>query len=105
MNLGPKSILPKAMKPITGTCKARPEIMGPEKVFRLLPNRLTQAVGPIVFLDHFPKSAREPKTPSLPNGTSAHPHRGIATLTYPISGDLLHLDSSGGFGIVRAGGV
>jgi hypothetical protein len=74
-------------------------------VNRLLPNRYSQAVGPFVFLDHLYPSEHAPKTPQAPTGAFAHPHRGIATFTYLLSGSLEHYDSHGHHGIVDAGGA
>jgi len=39
------------------------------------------------------------------NGSGAHPHRGIATLTYILHGEADHLDSKGHHAKVRSGGV
>jgi redox-sensitive bicupin YhaK (pirin superfamily) len=50
-------------------------------------------------------SEHPPKTPQAPNGSFAHPHRGIATFTYLFSGSLEHYDSHGHHGIVDAGGA
>jgi redox-sensitive bicupin YhaK (pirin superfamily) len=39
------------------------------------------------------------------NGSGAHPHRGIATLTYILNGEADHFDSAGHHEKVRSGGV
>jgi hypothetical protein len=67
-----------------------------------LPNRYTDAVGPFVFLDHvIPKL-----NPSVMNsGTGAHPHRGIATLSYILEGEDEHFDSAGNYAKVYSGGI
>jgi len=39
-----------------------------------------------------------------PDGSFAHPHRGIATFTYVLEGALNHADSTGGNSTVTAGG-
>ena len=80
--------------------------VGPIKVNRILSNRYVEAVGPFVFLDHalpVRHSADEPRWRA--NGEGAHPHRGIATLTYILSGEVTHLDSKGHFAKVSSGGV
>ncbi|MGO1244988.1 MAG: pirin family protein [Sphingobacterium sp.] len=71
-------------------------------IYRLLPNRYTDAVGPFVFLDHI-----VPKVYSSANngGTGGHPHRGIATLTYIIEGEGEHFDSAGNNVNVYSGGI
>lgn len=56
-------------------------------IYRILPNRYADAVGPFVFLDHI---ARKTQTKVNKQGTGAHPHRGIATLTYVLNGEDEH---------------
>jgi redox-sensitive bicupin YhaK (pirin superfamily) len=75
-------------------------------IYRMLPNRYVQAVGPFVFLDHVPQIKHSPDEPlKVVNGTGAHPHRGIATLTYILNGEADHLDSRGHHAKVRSGGA
>ncbi|SFM88905.1 hypothetical protein SAMN05428949_1186 [Chitinophaga sp. YR627] len=76
--------------------------IGELEIYRILGNRYADAVGPFVFLDHI-----VPKTQTKVNktGTGAHPHRGIATLTYIISGEDEHFDSAGNYAMVHSGGV
>lgn len=71
-------------------------------IYRLLPNRYSDTVGSFVFLDHI-----APKQHELPpgQGTGAHPHRGIATLTYVIDGEVEHFDSRGNNQKVHSGGI
>ncbi|GAB3279639.1 pirin family protein [Larkinella harenae] len=71
-------------------------------IYRLLPNRYADAVGPFVFLDHI--APAEP-TKIDKEGTGAHPHRGIATLTYLVNGEGQHFDSAGNYALVHSGGV
>lgn len=73
-------------------------------VNRLLPSRMVTAVGPFIFLDHVYPTRFESQTPQTPTGEGAHPHRGIATFTYVLSGALEHYDSYGHHGVVTAGG-
>jgi redox-sensitive bicupin YhaK (pirin superfamily) len=71
-------------------------------IYRMLANRYADAVGPFVFLDHIvPKI----QTSINERGTGAHPHRGIATLTYILNGEAEHFDSAGNYAIVHSGGV
>ena len=71
-------------------------------IYRLLANRYADAVGPFVFLDHIvPKT----QTKVHKEGTGAHPHRGIATLTYILNGEDEHFDSAGNYAMVHSGGV
>ncbi|MCF0075507.1 pirin family protein [Dyadobacter sp. CY261] len=72
------------------------------EISRMLPNRYADAVGPFVFLDHI-----VPRIQSKINkeGTGAHPHRGIATLSYILNGEDEHFDSAGNYAKVHSGGV
>ncbi|MCP1167708.1 pirin family protein [Limimaricola sp. ASW11-118] len=64
-----------------------------------------QFVGPIMLLDHMPPKDIAPGEIPDPDGSFAHPHRGIATFSYVLEGALTHADSSGGHGTITAGGV
>ena len=76
--------------------------IGDLTINRILPNRYADAVGPFVFLDHIvPK--HQPAV--MDSGTGAHPHRGIATLSYIIEGEDEHFDSAGNYAKVHSGGV
>src|SRR5258706_14642678 len=80
--------------------------IGEYTIHRMLPNRYAETVGPFVFLDHVlptKHSSDEPQRKA--NGTGAHPHRGIATLTYILNGEAEHLDSRGHHAKVRSGGA
>jgi redox-sensitive bicupin YhaK (pirin superfamily) len=74
-------------------------------IYRILPNRYADAVGPFVFLDHLAPVKHSPEKPKMKEGTGAHPHRGIATLTYILSGEGEHFDSRGHHAKVFSGGV
>ena len=69
---------------------------------RILPNRYADAVGPFVFLDHIVPTIQ---TKVSKEGTGAHPHRGIATLSYILNGEDEHFDSLGNYALVHSGGV
>ena len=79
--------------------------VGEFKVSRLVPNRYTNAVGPFIFLDHLVPTMFDAKEPHAPDGSHAHPHRGIATFTYFFKGEMEHFDSQGNHGIVGSGGA
>jgi redox-sensitive bicupin YhaK (pirin superfamily) len=74
--------------------------VGTFTVRRALPDRLRHSVGPWVFLDHFGPFAVKPG-----DGVGPHPHAGIETVTYLLSGRQQHRDSAGHVGIVNAGGA
>ncbi|GAA4917179.1 pirin family protein [Mucilaginibacter defluvii] len=76
--------------------------IGDMEIYRILANRYADAVGPFVFLDHIvPKI----QTGIQQKGTGAHPHRGIATLSYILQGEDEHFDSAGNYAKVHSGGV
>ena len=75
--------------------------VGTFTVRRALPFRGRHSVGPWVFLDHFGPFR---VTPGV-DGVGPHPHAGIETVTYLLSGRQEHRDSAGHTGIVAAGGA
>ncbi len=75
--------------------------VGTFTVRRALPFRERHSVGPWVFLDHFGPFRVKPGE----DGVGPHPHAGIETVTYLLSGCQEHRDSAGHVGIVAAGGV
>ena len=92
-------------KPITIKYGGHNAKVGSTLVNRLLPGDSMVSIGPFVFLDHIYPTVLKPQTPVKPSGSSAHPHRGIATFSYVLSGALEHFDSRGNHGIVEAGGA
>ncbi len=75
--------------------------VGTFTVRRALPMRGRHSVGPWVFLDHFGPFKVTPGE----DGVGAHPHAGIETVTYLLSGRNEHRDSAGHVGVVAAGGA
>jgi len=75
--------------------------VGTFTVRRALPDRQRHSVGPWVFLDHFGPFRVKPGH----DGVGPHPHAGIETVTYLLSGRQQHRDSAGHTGIVAAGGA
>lgn len=71
-------------------------------VGRLLPFRSKRAVGPFVFIDHMgPTCLKEYQNfDVLP-----HPHIGLSTLTYLLSGSIFHRDSMGNAIEIKPGEV
>lgn len=93
-------------KKISFTSSGHRADIGEYKINRILPNRYADAVGPFVFLDHLMPAKHSPNEPiNVVNGTGAHPHRGIATLTYILNGAADHFDSAGHHANVSSGGV
>jgi len=89
-------------KEISFSTKGHRADVGPITINRMLPNRYANKVGPFVFLDH---AAPVIKESIHKDGMGAHPHRGIATLTYVMQGEEEHFDSAGNRGKIRSGGV
>lgn len=54
-------------------------------------------MDPFLMLDYF--------RVRLPGGFPDHPHRGFETVTYMISGEILHEDFKGHRGKISEGGV
>src|SRR5260221_614004 len=75
--------------------------VGTFSVRRALPDHNRNSVGPWVFLDHFGPFRVTPGH----DGVGPHPHAGIETVTYLLSGRNRHRDSAGHTGIVSAGGA
>jgi redox-sensitive bicupin YhaK (pirin superfamily) len=78
-----------------------PAPVGTFTVRRALPDRQRHSLGPWVFLDHFGPFRVNPGH----DGVGAHPHAGIETVTYLLSGRQQHRDSAGNTGIVSALGA
>lgn len=72
--------------------KGRETDLGGFKVLRVLPSAQRRMVGPFVFVDHM-----GPATFAPGQGVEvrAHPHIGLATVTYLFEGEFIHRDSLG----------
>lgn len=74
------------------------------EVGRVLPFRQCRAVGPFVFFDHMgPVNLTAEQAKAL--DVLAHPHIGLATVTYLFEGALTHRDSTGAVQEVLPGEV
>jgi len=92
-------------KKISFSTKGQRADIGHMSINRMLPNRYAEAVGPFVFLDYLPATTHSANEPIHKNGMGAHPHRGIATLTYILNGEEEHFDSKGNYGKINSGGL
>lgn len=71
-------------------------------VQRSLPSVKRQAVGPFLFFDHFgPVSLAADRDTNV----LAHPHIGLATVTYLFEGAMVHRDSTGAVQRIEPGAV
>jgi quercetin 2,3-dioxygenase len=65
-------------------------------VHRTLPHRVLPTVGPWCFVDHFGPTRDEMTV--LP-----HPHTGLQTVTWPLTGDIRHRDNLGSDVVLKPG--
>ncbi|HVS31107.1 MAG TPA: pirin family protein [Thermoanaerobaculia bacterium] len=74
--------------------------LGPLEIRRLLPVRQRRLIGPWCFLDRYgPLSFTDEK----PMDVAPHPHIGLQTVTWLLSGEVLHRDSLGSEAMIRPG--
>jgi len=90
-----------ASRAVERVIASQPASAGTMPVRRALPDSARRSVGPWVFLDHFGPFRVAPGD----EGVGAHPHAGIETVTYLLSGRNEHRDSAGHTGIVTSGGA
>ncbi len=86
------------------TYRGRKGSIGEMTIMHMLPNSRMQSVGPFVIADLMRRMHFKARPPKMPDGHGAHPHRGIATFTYLLHGEIEHFDSRGHHGIVADGG-
>lgn len=89
-------------KRITYQTRGHRADIGNFEIYRLVSNNYVSHVGHFVFLDYISPFMLPSKHL---NPDAAHPHRGIATLTYILHGEAEHHDSRGHKGTVHSGGV
>jgi redox-sensitive bicupin YhaK (pirin superfamily) len=95
------AILAPTARTVARVVAATEAPVGTFTVRRALPDRQQHAIGPWVFLDHFGPFRVKPGH----DGVGSHPHAGIETVTYLLSGRQRHRDSAGHEGIVGALGA
>ncbi len=93
--------LEKTIRAVDEVATSQVAPVGTFTVRRALPCHGRHSVGPWVFLDHFGPFRVKPGE----DGVGAHPHAGIETVTYLLSGRQEHRDSAGHVGVVAAGGA
>ncbi len=76
--------------------------LGEFTVRRSLPDKRRQRVGPFIFFDHMGPAEFQPGTGV---NVRAHPHIGLATITYLFEGEILHRDSLGYVQPIQPGAV
>jgi hypothetical protein len=80
----------------------RPRDLGGFEVRRTLPHRDRRSVGPFVFFDHL-GPVRFPAGRGM--DVRPHPHIGLATVTYLLTGSVLHRDSLGNVQVILPGAL
>jgi redox-sensitive bicupin YhaK (pirin superfamily) len=97
----PSPLQPPALLVIEG----RPADLGHGLlVRRLLPSAKRRMVGPFVFLDHA-GPVRMPAASAHEADVRPHPHIGLSTVSYLLSGAIVHRDSLGTEQVIRPGDV
>lgn len=95
------SLKAEGVRAVERVWKSEVAPVGTFTVRRALPERSRHSIGPWVFLDHFGPFTVKPGE----DGVGPHPHAGIETVTYLLSGRQEHRDSAGHVGVVSAGGA
>ncbi len=80
----------------------RPATVGSGTVARVLPFRARRMIGPFIFADLI---GPEDLPPASGIDVDAHPHIGLATVTYLFDGRLVHRDSTGAVSTIEPGAV
>ena len=78
--------------------------LGGFEVGRVLPAAARRMVGPFVFFDHMGPAHFAPGLPREVD-VRPHPHIGLSTVTYLLSGEIMHRDSVGSVAAIRPGEV
>ncbi|MDX2222503.1 MAG: pirin family protein [Rhodospirillaceae bacterium] len=78
----------------------RRDLLGGFEVARALPSVERRSVGPFVFFDHMGPATF---APGKGLDVRAHPHIGLATVTYLFDGEIMHRDSLGTVQPIRPG--
>ncbi|PWV48282.1 pirin family protein [Chitinophaga sp. S165] len=90
-------------KALLATLEGRSTKVGPLSINHLFPNRYVQAIGPFVLIDQIcPVSNVSGEQPSEA-GKHVHPHRGVATFSYILDGEMEYADSYGNRATAKAG--
>lgn len=87
--------------PVVELTPSKTAQLGTQTIHRSLPTRLRRTVGAWCFLDHAPPGEPVPSAPGVQVGP--HPHIGLQTVTWVLSGEVVHTDSLGSEQTIRPG--
>lgn len=73
-----------------------------QTVMRYLPNDWTEQISPFLMLDHFGPVRVDAQHPFY---VPPHPHKGFEPVTIVLKGEVLHHDSAGNTGHLKAGDI
>lgn len=93
------TVTEKDSAPAPEVWSARRSRVGEATVYRALPQRPRRTVGAWCFLDYL--GPGEPDDGG--EGIGPHPHIGLQTVTWMLSGEMLHRDSLGSEQLIRPG--
>lgn len=88
--------------PIQLMIDPKPKDLGDFLVRRALPAAERQRVGPFIFFDHMGPADFGP---GKGVNVRAHPHIGLATITYLFDGQIMHRDSLGYSQVIEKGAI
>ena len=92
---------PASSSVISQTIEPRATSLGALEIRRYLPSLKRKMVGPFIFMDQ----AGPVEVPTTGGGVPEHPHAGLSTFTYLMSGSVRHADSAGNVATIRQGDV
>ena len=93
--MGTEGVIDLLIEPVT-------KDLGEFTVRRALPDSRRQRVGPFIFFDHMGPAEFPPDSGV---NVRAHPHIGLATITYLFEGEILHRDNLGFVQVIQPGAV
>ena len=90
------------VRPLTSIIKGSETYDGAGvKLRRYIGSQELDGLDPFLLLDFFESSNPDDYIEGFPS----HPHRGFETITYLLTGNMRHRDSTGHEGIIKSGGV
>lgn len=92
-----------SLREIAGTVQSQHTVEGGGfNVRRPFPNAQLDQIDPFLLLDEMGPADY---APGKAVGAPSHPHRGFETVTYMLSGSMVHEDSTGTKAVIKKGGV